>query len=40
MNFKSSTSQIMSLSAVAISAEKKTIMIEHIQEAIVKAIRH
>jgi hypothetical protein len=40
MSFKSSTSQIKSLSAVAISAEKKTMMIEHIQEAIEKAIRH
>jgi hypothetical protein len=39
MSFKSSTSQIKSLSAVAISA-KKTMMIEHIQEAIAKAIRH
>jgi hypothetical protein len=30
----------MSLSTVGISAEKKTMMIEHIQEAIEKAIRH
>jgi hypothetical protein len=40
MSFTSSTSQMNNLSAVSISAEKKVMMIEHIQEATAKAIGH